>query len=491
MTIKIRTALQVPAETSKIFIVPELKALKDFGISEPEMNYLTRKMTEDPKKRFLSFNRLTQWIFILLTDEDKEINTYREQARRHGATLIKLLKEDGYTTIALFDLCGDTALTLALAEGVVLGAYTFSKYKTDAKPEPEIELLVVSPEVTGCRIVALSNLCEAVFLARDLINEPVGHLNAGQLGDVALNLGKKLDIKTEVFNKKKIESLKMGGLLGVNKGSIDPPTFTVMEWKPENAVNQKPYVLVGKGVVFDTGGINLKTVPGSIDTMKCDMSGAASVLGAMSAIAANKLPIYVVGLIPATDNRPGGNAIVPGDILKMHNGTTVEILNTDAEGRLILADALSFSKHYNAELVIDLATLTGSAAMAIGEHGSVAMGTADDAIKDQLTRVGNEVCERVVWFPFWEDYDAGLKSEVADLKNIGGREGGAITAGKFLSRFVEAPWIHLDIAGPAFLTTASNYRGIGGTGTGVRLLYRFLESIACASNCDGQKNHCC
>ena len=331
---------------------------------------------------------------------------------------------------------------------------------------------------------------EAVFLARDLVNEPVGHLNAEDLGEVAINLGKKLGFKTEVFNKKKIESLKMGGLLAVNKGSIDPPTFTVMEYKPEKALNEKPFVLVGKGVVFDTGGINLKTVPGSLDTMKCDMSGAASVIGAMSAIAANHLPLYVVGLIPATDNRPGGNAIVPGDILKMHNGTTVEIINTDAEGRLILADALSFSKHYNPELVIDLATLTGNAVLAIGEHGMVGMGTADESIKEELARVGDEVCERIVWFPFWDDYDASLKSEVADVKNLGAREGGAITAGKFLARFVEAPWIHLDIAGPAFLSSEANYRGVGGTGTGVRLLYRFLEYMAGAWNCGENQAIC-
>ncbi len=483
MSIKIRTAINVSEDISKVFIVPELNSLKDFGISEKELNYLLRKEKDDPKK-LLFLNRLDQLIFIITANEVNDLDSVKEQIRRDGATIIKQIKDEGFLSLALFDISGKPSLVMALAEGIILGSYSFNKYKTDARPEKEIELLVVSPDITGCNISELANVCESVFLARDLVNEPVGHLNAEQLGQAALNLGEKLDIKTEVFNKKKIESLKMGGLLAVNKGSIDPPTFTVMEWKPENAINKKPYVLIGKGIVYDTGGINLKTAPGSLDTMKCDMGGAAAVLGAMSSIAANKLPIHIVGLIPATDNRPGGNAIVPGDILKMHNGTTVEIINTDAEGRLIMADALSFSKHYEPQLVIDLATLTGNAIMAIGEHGSVGMGTADEAIKNQLTGIGNNVCERIVWFPFWDDYDTCLKSEVADIKNLGGREGGAITAGKFLSRFIESPWVHLDIAGPAFLSTETNYRRIGGTGVGVRLLYNFFKNIVDNFNCN-------
>lgn len=249
-----------------------------------------------------------------------------------------------------------------------------------------------------------------------------------------------------------------------------------MEWKPAHTVNKKPYVLVGKGVVFDTGGINLKTPPGSLDTMKCDMGGAASVIGTMIAIAKNQLPIHVIGLVPATDNRPGKNAYVPGDILTMHNGLTVEVLNTDAEGRLILADALSYANKYAPELVIDLATLTGSAVMAIGEYGTVAMGTANDATFAELEQKGFETHERIVKFPFWSDYDELIKSDIADIKNLGGREGGSITAGKFLSKFINYPWIHLDIAGPSFHLTESSYRGKGASGVGVRLLYQFLKA---------------
>jgi leucyl aminopeptidase len=267
----------------------------------------------------------------------------------------------------------------------------------------------------------------------------------------------------------------MGGLLAVNKGSIDPPTFSILTWKPENAVNKKPFVLVGKGVVYDTGGMNIKT-GNYLDNMKSDMAGAAAVAGTIYAISKAKLPIHVIGLIPATDNRANNNAYVPDDIITMHNGTTVEVKNTDAEGRLILADALSFAKKYDPELVIDLATLTGSAHAAIGDLGIVAMRKLTEEQFDQLKLSGNNVYERIVEFPLWEEYGEMIKSDIADIKNLGGREAGAITAGKFLEHFTDYPWIHLDIAGSAFLTKQDNYRGIGSTAAGVRLLFDFFNS---------------
>jgi len=221
----------------------------------------------------------------------------------------------------------------------------------------------------------------------------------------------------------------MGGLLAVNKGSIDPPTFTIMTWKPEKHINKKPFVLVGKGIVYDTGGLSLKPTHDGMDYMKCDMAGAATVAGAMYAIAKAKLPLHVIALAPATDNRPDGNAYVPGDVVKMYDGSTVEVLNTDAEGRMILADALSWAKKYDPELVIDLATLTGAALAAIGKYGIVGMGNAPREVMDQLKESGDAVCERIAEFPFWDDYAEMLKSDIADLKNIGGRYAGAITAG--------------------------------------------------------------
>ena len=279
-----------------------------------------------------------------------------------------------------------------------------------------------------------------------------------------------------MLNKKKIISLKMGGLLAVNKGSIDEPTFTIMEWKPKNAKNQHPIILIGKGIVFDTGGLSLKPTANSMEFMKTDMGGAGTVIGAMQAIASNKLPLYVIALVPATDNRPSGNAYAPGDVITMHDGTTVEVLNTDAEGRLILADALSFAKKYNPELVIDLATLTGAAVAAIGHYGIVSMHSGADKDHANLKDIGNYTHERLAEMPFWSDYDELIKSDVADIKNLGGPHAGAITAGKFLAHFIDYPWIHLDIAGSSYTKKRYGYRGKGATGTGVRLIYQFIKN---------------
>jgi leucyl aminopeptidase len=317
----------------------------------------------------------------------------------------------------------------------------------------------------------------AVTEARDLINTPVLDLTAEDLAARAEELGQIYGFKVTVLNQAKIESLKMGGLLGVNKGSVDPATFSILEYKPEKAVNSAPYVLVGKGVVYDTGGLSLKP-SNFMDTMKCDMSGAAAVIGTLCAVAGQGLPVHVIGLIPATDNRPGGNAITPGDVITISDGTTVEVLNTDAEGRLILADALHYAKKYKPQLVIDLATLTGAAARAIGPNATVAMGNASREVWEQLQTSAANTHERLVEFPFWDEYNDLLKSEIADLKNIGGAEAGAITAGKFLEHFTDYPYVHLDIAGPAFLDSPWGYYGKGGTGVGVRLLTDFLTHVA-------------
>jgi leucyl aminopeptidase len=241
----------------------------------------------------------------------------------------------------------------------------------------------------------LSVAIDATLKARDLVNTPVNLLNAVDLADEFKSMGRKAGFKVEVFNKAKITQLKMGGLLAVNKGSVDPPTFTIMEYKSKKAKNKKPIVLVGKGVVYDTGGLSLKPTPSSMDMMKCDMAGAAAVGCTMYAIAKAKLDVHVIGLVPATDNRPGFNAFAPGDIITMMDGSTVEMLNSDAEGRMILADALHFAKKYKPELVIDLATLTGAAMAAIGHYGIVCMGTAKDEQKAALSLSGLRMYERI------------------------------------------------------------------------------------------------
>jgi leucyl aminopeptidase len=259
---------------------------------------------------------------------------------------------------------------------------------------------------------------------------------------------------------------------------VDPPTFSILTWKPEKPKNDKPIILVGKGVVYDTGGLSLKPTNDSMDYMKSDMAGAAAVAGALYALASNKVPVHVVGIIPATDNRPDGNAYVPGDVIRMYDNSTVEVLNTDAEGRMILADGLSWAEKLDPELVFSIATLTGAAHAAIGKYGLVSMGNAGKKAMDALKKSGEQVFERIAEFPFWDEYDELLKSDVADLKNIGGRYAGAITAGKFLEHFTNYPYIHLDIAGPAFNKTRDSYRGKGGSGIGVRLFYDFIKNHA-------------
>ena len=267
----------------------------------------------------------------------------------------------------------------------------------------------------------------------------------------------------------------MGGLLSVNQGSIDPPRFTIMEWKPKNAKNKKPIILVGKGVVYDTGGLSLKPTQLSMDYMKTDMAGAATVAGIMYVAAKTKLPLHLVALAPSTDNRLSGNAFAPGDIITMYDGTTVEMLNSDAEGRMILADALSYAKKYDPQLVIDMATLTGAAAAAIGKEGIVYMSTAPKNVTNELEESGEEKHERLVRFPLWDEYGDYIKSDIADMKNVGGKNAGAITAGKFLEKFTSYPWIHLDIAGVAFLHGADGYKGKNATAFGLRLIYNFLQ----------------
>ena len=364
-------------------------------------------------------------------------------------------------------------LSLYVAEGMALANYQFLKYfSAPEKKRNSIKAIFIHAESSV--IQNMNAVVSGTLYARDFVNEPLSYLTALQFSDDMLALGKEAGFKVEVLHKKQIESLKMGGLLAVNQGALEPPTFNILTYKPENHTNSKPFVLVGKGIVYDTGGLSLKPTTNSMDMMKCDMGGGASVLGVLYAVAKAKLPIHVVGLIPATENRPGGNAYAPGDVIHMMDNTSVEVLNTDAEGRLVLADALCYAKKYNPELVVDFATLTGAAVRAIGKYGIVAMGNADTRVQNELCESGDFTYERLAMMPFWEEYSELLKSDIADMTNLGPVQAGQITAGKFLEHFTDFPWIHLDIAGPAFLSSNDHYRLKGGTGTGVRLLFDYL-----------------
>jgi leucyl aminopeptidase len=472
----INTTNRLSKNDNLVFITTDPKFLDPKYFSDIEIQHIKRYHKEHKITRF-SFNHFNRWIFVQIQEKERKKELRLENYRVSGAKLTPVINEHKIHSLVLIDADNKPEEILAFAEGLALANYQFIKYKKDlaGKLNSLNSIDIYSSGVNEKEVDLLNIVIDGTCKCRDLVNEPVAYLNAVKLAEEIELMSEKSGAKVEVLNKKKIESLKMGGLLAVNKGSIDPPTFTIMEWKPQKPVNQKPYVFVGKGVVYDTGGMNIKTAD-FMNNMKCDMAGAAAVASAVYSIASAKLPVHVIGLIPATDNRLNGNAYVNGDIITMHDGTKVEVINTDAEGRMILADALSYAKKLNPQLVIDAATLTGAALRAIGKYGIVGMQAKADTEFKKLRISGDKTCERVVEFPFWKEYGELIKSEIGDIKNLGGAEGGAITAGKFLEHFTDYPYIHLDIAGPAFVEKPYNYWPAGGTGIGVRLLFDFVKA---------------
>lgn len=471
---KIKLGSKYKPSENLVFLIASTDQLPKDKFSKDELTFIEKRKSE--KKDFVSLNKLSHTYLIQFIKKDVNENDQKEFLRIKANSVCEFVNDLKITKLNVVSLLDQTTFAIAFTEALILGNYQFLKYFKDKKKKQnslkEVEL--VAKGLAKADVEELSNIAEANLMCRTLVNEPLSYLTATKLSEEIKELFKNTAATVEVFNKKKIESLKMGGLLAVNKGSIDPPTFNIIEWKPENAKNKKPFVLVGKGVVYDTGGLNIKTEE-TMNDMKCDMAGGAAVVGAIYAAVKNELPLHIIGLIPATDNRPDGNAYVSGDVITMFNGTTVEVLNTDAEGRLILADALAYAKKYKPELVIDMATLTGAAHRAIGHQGSVGMGVKSEKYMKVLKKCGDSVHERIAEFPFWAEYDEEIKSKIADIKNLGGPLAGAITAGKFLAYFTDYPYIHLDIAGPSFLDKRDSYRGDGGTGVGVRLIYDFFK----------------
>ena len=403
-----------------------------------------------------------------------------------GAALAKKIKIETVAVINPQTSLDVETCSQAIVEGFMLASYSFNRYKTQQDHQNiAIQRLVIhaSEQEKSCRTGAERGriIAESVANARDLVNLSPDEKTPVLLAKAFEKSAKKYGYEADIWDKALIVDEQMGGLLAVNRGSIDPPTFTVLTWQPESAINEKPIILIGKGVTFDTGGLSLKQTKASMDFMKSDMAGAAAVAGTIEAAARLSLPVYLVGLIPATDNRPGENAFVPGEVVRMHSGSTVEVLNTDAEGRMLLADALSYAKTYKPELVIDVATLTGAAVVALGSTLGAIMTNEGNGKEERLhamTQAGLRSGDRVHPLPLYKEFKDSLKSDIADLKNIGGREGGSIIAGKFLEHFTDYPWIHIDIAGPAFLHEPRSYNPKGGTGFGVRLLVHFLRDYA-------------
>lgn len=469
-------AVPVDHSNNNTIILAEKATLGELeALLQPfEVGYLRQMVAKGVHSFF--FPQAAHCVFVRIlapTDQDGRIQL--EEARLNGNGLLRELHHYKTESATLRSFVSDT-LALAFLEGLMLGSYQFLPYFTEPEKKENTltHLFWAHTEAPQSAIAELNALVKAVYLTRNLVNEPHSHFDALKLSAAAREAGRVHGIDVEVLGKEKLESLKMGGLLAVNQASDVPPQFCILEWRPENARNQKPIVLIGKGVVYDTGGLSLKPAEG-MDHMKCDMAGAAAVIGTMAAVAEVGLPLYLIGLIPATDNKIGDKALSPGDVIRMYSGTTVEVVNTDAEGRLILADALHYAKKYDPELVLDLATLTGAAVRALGNQAICYMGNAPRAVKGALEESGWNTYERLVELPLWKEYGDELKSNIADLKNMGSGAAGMITAGKFLEHFADYPWLHLDIAGPAYLRNANGYRTKEGTGVGVRLLFDFLK----------------
>jgi leucyl aminopeptidase len=418
---------------------------------------------------------------VLLVGVGREREFTESAYRTAIATCVKALNATGTTEAALYltdlplkkraiDWKVEQA-ALAMLEGV----YRFDRLKT--KPNGAKRALrkvvlhvarrgdIAQGEAAAARAKAIG---EGVSLARDLGNLPGNICTPSYLAAEAQNLAKRHGLRCDILEQKDLEKQGMGAFLAVARGSRQPPKLIVLEYHGGKK-GEPPVVLVGKGVTFDTGGISLKPAP-EMDEMKFDMCGAASVLGTLQALALMKLPINVVGLVPATENMPGGNAVKPGDIVTTMSGQTVEILNTDAEGRLILCDALTYAERYKPAAVLDIATLTGAMVIALG-HVATGLFANSDALARELAHAGDEAWDRAWHLPLWEDYQEALKSNFADIPNIGTRAGGSITAACFLSRFTKAyPWAHLDIAGTAWKSGPEK----GATGRPVALLTHFL-----------------
>jgi leucyl aminopeptidase len=422
-------------------------------------------------------------IVVLGLGKKKELTV--NKVRGAVAETCRYLRGKGVTSIAsitqgegINEIKSDDAVQ-AMTEGALLGLYAFRRYITKKENDfGEIkELTIVGKEKRQIEkaIAKGKIMAEAANCARDMVNEPGNVMTPTRMADNARQLAKKYGLKVEVFDKDKMKELGMGGLLGVSQGSQQPPKFIILNYKGRES-SEVDLALVGKGITFDSGGISIKPSANMAD-MKGDMAGGASVLATLTALAQLKPKINVTALVPATENLPSGTAMKPGDIITAMNGKTIEVLDTDAEGRLILADALSYAKKLDAKAIIDVATLTGSCQIALGKICSGAF-TNNQPLLDKVIAAGNEVGEPAWQLPMFDEYKEFIKSDIADIKNTGNRYGGAITAAKFLEEFVDnTPWVHLDITGPD-TDKEKGYIVKGATGVPVRTLVNFVLSQA-------------
>jgi len=420
---------------------------------------------------------------VLLTGLGKKEEFDLEKWRGASAKAGQFIRDAGLKRFAFqvekFENVSEEALTEAFIVGLRLGTYQFKELKTQEREKiKEIEEGVLlgrsDKEVEaiqrGCRTGEI--ISNAVYMVRDLVNAPSNQVTPTFLAEKAKEIAQRYGMDIEVLEMDQAEALGMGAFVGVAKGSQEPPKFIILEYNKGKDLDT--IALVGKGITFDSGGISLKPSEG-MEKMKGDMAGAAAVLGTLRAASELNIPLHLVGIIPATENLPSGKALKPGDVLKTLSGQTVEVISTDAEGRLILSDALAYSLRYQPQAVIDLATLTGAIVIALGDYVIGLFGNDENLLR-RVEKASQQSGEKVWRMPLWDEYFDYIKSDVADFKNVGTRAAGAIIGAIFLSKFIgKTPWVHLDIAGPAFIEKEKPLLAKGGTGVGVRLLIQMLR----------------
>ncbi|MBL7124846.1 MAG: leucyl aminopeptidase [Dehalococcoidales bacterium] len=425
-------------------------------------------------------------VAIVGLGKQKELS--QDKVRGAVAGACRLLRQKGVGGIATVaqgaGMAGISAegAAQAAAEGALLGLYSFRKHITKEAEHGDIKQLTIvaadkteSPRLErGCNKGKV--LAEATNLARDMVNEPANYMTPGDMAGMAAELAESYGLKLKVLERKQMQELGMGALLGVAEGSRQPPKFIILRYRGGDSA-EADMVLAGKGVTFDSGGISIKPSR-KMGEMKGDMAGGAAVMAAMSAIAQIKPRVNVTALIPATENLPSGSALKPGDIVTAINGKTIEIISTDAEGRLILADALGYAEKLGAKVIIDVATLTGACQVALGDVVTGAFGN-NQGLVDKVIAAGDEAGELIWQMPMYDQYKEQNKSDVADIKNVGGRYAGAITAAQFLAEFVgDTPWVHLDIAGTSMSEKEKTYLVKGATGVPVRTLVNLVLALA-------------
>jgi len=425
---------------------------------------------------------------VVVTGLGKQAELTTDKVRGSIATALRLLRRKSVTDIAtaaqgvgLGSITAESSAQ-ALTEGAVLGLYTFRHHFTKEADFGEIKTFTIvgkdRNEVTALRRGSAKGrvLAEATNMARDMVNEPSNHMTPSDMAEMASRVAKTYGFDITVFEREQVEKMGMGAFLGVAKASQQPPKFIVLNYKGSRS-KETDIALIGKGITFDSGGISIKPAEG-MEEMKGDMAGGAAVIAAMGAIAQLKPAINVLAVVAATENLPGGNAFKPGDVLTAMSGKTIEIISTDAEGRLTLADALGYARKQGAKLLVDVATLTGACRVALGDVCSGAFGNDQDLI-NKIIAAGAEAGERLWQMPMYDEYKEQNKSEVADIKNTGGRLAGAITAAQFLAEFAgDTKWVHLDIAGTNITDKEKNHNVKGATGVPVRTLVNLVINLA-------------